>query len=77
MNEEELKLRVLQARSDLQEIGADKRAQHYFCLKYPEYKPVTESDYHRLRNLWYGKVAEEDFTKKLEAFVTFQKAIYQ
>lgn len=73
--EKALKLRVSKCRSKLQEIGV-KSARHYFSLKYTEYQKINTanaSSNWRLDNLWYGKIADEPFTEKLEAFTTYKE----
>ena len=64
----DLMKRVHASRSKLAYLGV-KSARYYFCLKYTEYK----DDQNRLDNLWYAKITEVEFTKKLEAFTTFKE----
>jgi hypothetical protein len=74
-NENTLFVRVLKAKEALKTIGV-KMPRYYFSLKYPEYKTDdgdVQKDNHELNNLWYGKVMNEDFTIKLEAFVEYKK----
>ena len=64
-----LKLRVATAMGELKYMGAIKSAKYYFAQKYPQYS----QDDDRLNNLWYSKSTDENFTKCLEAFVTYKK----
>ena len=69
-----LYVRVLKAKGELNKLGV-KMPRYYFCLKYPEYKAIDSKllkDNHKLDNLWYGKITDEDFTVKLEAFVKYK-----
>lgn len=74
--DQELKLRVKQARNKLIEIGADKSAIYYFKKKYPSHDKDEESRT-RLDNLWYTKISDEAFTKELEAFVKFKQVEFE
>ena len=76
-----LKLRVEKARERLDALNI-KSQKHDFGLKYQEY--LSDKDVHdrsskreRLNNLWYCRVFDEDFTKKLEAFVLFKETQYK
>ena len=64
--------RVLKCRKRLKLAGI-KMPRHFFSLKYPEYK----DDQDKLNNLWYGKVENDEFTKKLESFTTFKEIQYK
>ena len=63
-----LEYKVLKLKSKLKEIGVS-QAKYYFSLKYPEYLKDSEE----LDNLWYGKISNEEFTEKLEAFVIYKQ----
>ena len=73
-NTKELKLRVLKCRSDLKKIGVKKQMDK-FALKYPEFYKDKKA-IKRLNNLWYNKITDENFTKKLELFVEYKKSEY-
>ena len=66
MSEQELINRVMKSRSKLAEIGV-KSARYYFNRKFPEYRDD------KLNNLWYCKITDEDFTKKLESFTKYKQ----
>lgn len=71
--------RVETCRDKLNTLGV-KSARFYFALKYPEYRPKDKKDIqakNRIDNLWYGKITDEDFTKKLEAFTTFKEVQFK
>lgn len=70
MSEQELINRVMKCRDDLAEIGV-KSARYYFNRKYPEYRDD------KLNNLWYCKIADKDFTKKLESFTRYKKTEFK
>mgnify|MGYP003633727302 CR=1 FL=1 len=74
MNKKEYKLKVQQNRSQLREIGV-KNAMYYFAIKYPKYswKKKGDKDYNRIDNLWHGKIIDEDFLTKMNAFVHFKE----
>lgn len=75
----ELKERVSKCRNKLRELEI-KNPKHYFCLKYPEYKPKSNIDLKaksKIDNLYYGNFIDEDFTIKLEAFVSFTKTHFK
>ena len=70
----DLKRRVLSCRSSLIAIGV-KRPMDKFAIKFPEFAK-NERQITRLNNLWYNKITDDDFTKKLELFVEFKKNEY-
>lgn len=70
-----LKKRVESVKKELKSLQI-KNPMHFFVLKNPEYVGDEHRE-HRLKNLWYCKVFDEDFTKKIEAFLTFQKTQYK
>ena len=75
---ESLKERVKKCRTRLKELEI-KNPKHFFCLKYPEYKPKDKNDhsaFYRIDNLYHGNSVDEDFTIKLEAFVLFNETHY-
>lgn len=63
-------LKVAQNRAELKRIGV-RIPKYYFARKFPEYNvPDTNSpEYHRLDNLWYGKIEDDDFLNKMNVFV--------
>jgi hypothetical protein len=72
-----LKKRVKACRNQMKELKA---LRFYFVLKYPQYAPKNSEDteaINRLDNLWYGKVLDEEFTEKLEAFTKFKLTQYK
>lgn len=79
MTKQKLAQRVENCREQLKTMEI-KNPKHFFCLKYPEYKPKDDSDkesFNKIDNLYYGKITDEDFTVKLESFVTFNKTHYK
>jgi hypothetical protein len=66
-----IKQRVKTCRNEIKKLGV-KAARFYFVLKYPEYNSQN-----RLDNLWFGKIEDEDFTIKLEAFTEFKKVQFK
>lgn len=73
-----LKSRVENARKKLDKLDIP-NLRNKFKKKYPEYyggKTQEEIDAkeNRLNNLWYCKAFDEDFTRKLEAFLEYLKA---
>lgn len=79
MAKKTLKERVEQCRKDLKELEI-KNPKHYFCLKFPEYKPKGKDDteaINKIDNLFYGKIQDETFTQKLESFVQFNRVHYK
>ncbi len=68
-----LKNRVLKAREDLSNLDVKKPVDE-FSVIYPEYIKGADSKEKikaktRLRNLFYCKTFDEDFTRKIELFV--------
>ena len=74
-NTNDLKDRVYKCRETLAKLGV-KKGLDEFCKKYPELIPKVNDikAIQRLQNLWYGKLADTNFTIKLEAFVVFKEA---
>ena len=76
-----LKLRVEKVRNTFKSLGFNDQKKE-FVMKYPEFvshknKEEESSKRERLNNLWYCRVFDEDFTKKLEAFVLFKETQYK
>lgn len=67
-----LKKRVEKVKEELKSLGFT-NSKNDFSRKYSEYLTDTI----RLDNLWYCKVADEEFTSKLESFLTFKKTQYK
>lgn len=72
-----LKNRVLESRKELKKLNVFKPIDK-FARKFPSYvngidKKEKEKSINRLRNLFYCKVFDEDFTAHLESFVEFKK----
>ena len=70
MQESELIKRVKKCRDELKELGLPS-PRYFFALKYKEY-----NNENRLNNLYYGKIADADFTVKLEAFTRYKITEY-
>lgn len=75
-----LKDRVEQCKKALAELGV-KKPLDKFVRKFPKYSEgSTEEEKNkaknRVRNLFYCKAFDEDFTKHLESFVEFTKSNY-
>lgn len=68
-----LKARVHKAKIRLEIVGV-KSATHYFCRKYPEYKDNKDKPSNRLKNLWYEKITDADFTNKIEDFASYMES---
>ncbi|WP_439132387.1 hypothetical protein [Polaribacter sp.] len=70
-----LKKRVEFVKKELDSLQI-KNPKHFFGLKNPEYLGDNHKE-ERLKNLWYCRVFDEDFTKKMESFLTFKKTQYK
>lgn len=67
-----LKNRVNEARIKMERDGI-KSALYMFCVKYPEYKDKKGNPSDRVKNLWYCKISDIEFTVKIEAFATYME----
>ena len=72
------RLKVKIIRGKLKLIGV-RLPMYYFAIKYPMYMwdNIRDTKWNRIDTLWHGKIIDEDFLLKMEAFLKYKKVEFE